>query len=149
MFFKLVAIERRSFNIVPKLVLFPKIYIKICIFPIWLWKMTHLSVLTNFNDMNEEIKSIIIIMNFYRLIYFLKFSLYEFFHWYFSVSSIGILQSIKFVSYYNYKNRGFVQFVTIYNFIFYKCGRSTELQKPANEAFLCVFPNFSHNISWS
>ena len=56
---------------------------------------------------SKEIKSIIM-MNFYRLIYFLKFSLYEVFHWYFSVSSIGFFQSIKLASYYNYKNHDFV-----------------------------------------
>ena len=46
---KFVASERRSFNIVPEMVLFPK-----SVFLIFdLWKMTHLSVPTNFNEMNE------------------------------------------------------------------------------------------------
>ena len=46
---------------------------------------------------------------------------------------LSFLKSIYLISYYKYKNCDFVQFATIYNFIFYKCGRSTELQKSVNE----------------
>ena len=45
----------------------------------------------------------------------------------------SFLKSIELVSYFNYKNCDFVQFVTINNFIFCKCGGSNELQKSANE----------------
>ena len=61
---------------------------------------------------------------------FLKFSLYEVFHYYFSVSS----------------NRDFVPFVTICNFIFYKCRRSTGLQKSANETLISPTIYFEHEF---
>ena len=70
---------------------------------------------------SKEIYSIksIIIMNFYRLLFILNFSLYEVFHWYFSVSwSLSSLLVIIIII--------IVTFVTIYNFLFYKCGRSTD-----------------------
>ena len=54
---------------------------------------------------SKEIKSIIIIVNFYRLIYFLKFCLYRVFHWYSSVywtlSSLLVIKIIKIVTWYN------------------------------------------------
>ena len=53
--------------------------------------------------------------------------------------------SIELVSYYNYKNCYFVQFVTVYNFIFYKYRRSTELQKSANKT-LHAFSQISFTI---
>ena len=69
-------------------------------------------------------------MNFYRLFYlFFKVLLIRILPLIF----FSFLKPIELVSYYNYKNRGFVQFVTICNFIFYKCERSTQPQKFANE----------------
>ena len=48
--------------------------------------------------------------------------------------------------------------MTIYNFILYKCGRSTELQKfetlkqnlkfAKSETLVCIFSNLTHNIPW-
>ena len=91
---------------------------------------------------SKEIKSMII-LNSYRLIYLQEFLLFRVFHWYFSVSFIGIFQSIELASY--CKNCNFIQFVTIYNFICYKCGRSAELQKSANET-LYVYTHISPTI---
>ena len=51
----------------------------------------------------------------------------------------SFLNSIEPVSYYNYENRDFAQFVTICNFIFYKCGRSSEPQKSENENLYAFF----------
>ena len=45
----------------------------------------------------------------------------------------SFLKSIALVSNYNYKNRDFLQFITISKFIFYKCERPTELQKSVNK----------------
>ena len=50
---KHVASERRSSNIIPEMVLCPKIYIKIYVISFDLWKLTHLFVSTNFSKMNE------------------------------------------------------------------------------------------------
>ena len=47
---KLGASERRSINIVPKMVVVPKICIKISFDH---WKRAHLFMPTNFNEMNE------------------------------------------------------------------------------------------------
>ena len=121
------------------MVLFPKTYSKIFFFSFDLRKATHLFVSTNFREMNElsnseffssskitcgqllimkfskEIKSIIIIMNICRLLVLpIRSRPLIFF---------SFLKSIELVSYYKYKNRDFLQFVTIYNFIFHKCGR--------------------------
>ena len=85
--------------------------------------MTHLFVPTIFNEMSE--------LSSY------KFSLYEVFHLLF----FSFLKSIELVSYYYYKNSDYVQFLTIYNFIFYKYGRSAELQKSANETLYVSFWN--------
>ena len=46
----------------------------------------------------------------------------------------SFLKSIELFSYYNYKNRDFLQFMTTYNLILYRHGGSTELQKSANKA---------------
>ena len=81
---------------------------------------------------SKGIKSIIIVINFYRpFVYFVQVLLIQ----RLPLIFFSFLRSIEFVSYYNYKNHDFVQFMTTYNFIFSKRGRPTELQKSANETF--------------
>ena len=46
----------------------------------------------------------------------------------------SFLKSVELFSYYNYKNRDFLQFMTTCNLILYRHGGSTELQKSANKA---------------
>ena len=46
----------------------------------------------------------------------------------------SFLKSIELFSYYNYKNRDFLQFMTTYNLMLYRHGGSTELQKSENKA---------------
>ena len=75
---------------------------------------------------SKEIKSIIMLA-FYR---FLKVFLIRGVPWIF----YSFLKSIELFSYYNYKNRDFLQFMTTYNLILYRHGGSTELQKSANKA---------------
>ena len=110
----------------------------------------------NFNEMNELSRSelflsskiiygklpimrSIIIMNL-MIGFYLFYKI--FLIWSLSLIFFSFLKSIELVSYFDYKNWDFVQFVTIYNFMFCKCGRSTELQKSANETM-----NASRQIS--
>ena len=114
-------------------------------------KMTHLFMPTNFKEMNKLSNSEFFFRHLrqqmanYLLWVFLKRSNlllpWIFTGFYFKVLLTEspypliffiFLKSIKLFSYYNYKNCGFAQFMTIYKFIFYKCKRSTELQKSAN-----------------
>ena len=51
----------------------------------------------------------------------------------------SFLKPIELARYHYYKNRDILQFVTIHNFIFHKCGRSSELQKYGNETLSASF----------